>query len=144
MCWASSENDEREFIRAVLINIAAQDRVRGDEQIKVLSLCPFVGAIRTGQIEGAQVGRESLRFAQPILDQARRAHDQGSPILRSRTKKCAKRQRLQRLAESHVVGQQSREILLGETREPFDALSLIRSKLRPQCGIERAFDIRRR
>ena len=93
------ENDERKFISAIEIDIPAQNRIGRDEQVVVLSLRKFLSAVGTGEVESAEMGRESCRFSPPVCDEAGGADDEGG--CRGRLlQPCTKSERLKRFPEA--------------------------------------------
>ena len=86
----------------------------------------FFGAIRSLDQQHLQLRRETFRFALPVREERGRANDQGRSVTAVQAQKG---ESLHRFAETHLVGQDSAEILRGERREPGDAGALIVAQL---------------
>ena len=81
-------------------------------------------------------GREAGELAAPVADHARRRDDQRRQLGARFALVAEVRDRLQRLAEAHVVGEQAAGGVGAQAREPCDALLLIRAqgRLQPRRG----------
>ena len=81
----------------------------------------------------AKTGAEAVDLVDPVVDDALRAHDERAPAKDA--------DRLQRLAEPHVVGQDGAELRVAQEGEPVDALLLVVAQRRVQSlGQRRARD----
>ena len=102
------------------------------------------GALRAG-VGGDRQPREELAdLALPVEEQARGDHDQVRPPAAAARgahqaflDAAEQDDRLQRLAEAHVVGEAGAEAVLVEEGQPVPALPLIGAQRRPQPGGER-------
>ncbi len=132
------EDDEGEFVFAIEFHVATENGVGGDEEIVLVALFPLRRAVGAGEVQRPQVGREFRGFAQPVGDERGGADDEHS--LRRRSIRCPepgrKGQRLQRLAETHIVREKAVEILRGQPGQPLHALHLVGTQLRRQLFVQ--------
>jgi hypothetical protein len=70
------ENHERKFLLAVLLDVAAQDRVRSHQEIVVLANGKIRGAIRPGEVECFQLRSKARGLAKPVRDEGGGANDE--------------------------------------------------------------------
>ena len=109
--------------------------------------CAARGAVRTGEVERAQVRGEARGLAQPVGDEAGGADDErGARLLGGRAQPRAEGERLERLAEAHVVGETQAVPAASARGRP--AIStpghLVGTQLRDERGIEVRADVGRR
>ena len=85
-----------------------------------------------------QLGREPRDFCLPVAEQRCRHHHQRRPAITLPLQRAQKREHLQGLAQTHVVGQTRAEAQAHEQVQPADALGLVRPqlrrKMRPRIG----------
>src|SRR5579883_1225154 len=80
-----------------------------------------------------QTGAEAVDLVDPVVDDALRAHDEHAAAKDA--------DRLQRLAEAHVVGQHGAELRVAQERKPVHTLLLIWAEIRVEAlGTRRARD----
>jgi len=89
------------------------------------------------QHHDAQLGREARRLSRPVMhDRGRANHERWPALGILLAQPCDPRQRLQRLAEPHVVGEHAPDAILAKVLKPGDALDLIRTQDVPQSRRE--------
>ena len=113
-----------------------QQAIAGHHQVERLQLVEHVGAVAAAEQFQLQGRREALRFGQPVHAHRRGRHHQGRAVRRARQ---YQRQRLQRLAEAHVVGQAGAHAPVGQARQPLEAGQLVVA----QVGLQGARQLRR-
>ena len=92
-------------------------------------------AKRVGHRGNGEPGGEAGGLSDPARDDARRRDDEERAEVRIELPGVAdERERLQRLAEAHVVGEDAAELEAPERREPVEAVSLVGPELRVQRG----------
>ena len=123
--------------------VAAEERVARDDDVGVLELVGALLAIAAVPDDVLERRRELVELALPVRDDARRRDDErlelllavGLRVLLDRALHGEEqRDRLDRLSETHVVGEDAARADLVEEPEPLEALLLIRT--------ERAFRLR--
>ena len=121
---------EREFLQ--FLQIAPQQRVVGHNQIVLRNLLAQIVPRRAAfEHQHLQAGREPVRLAPPVVQHGRRADDERRlgifrvAFLEPRQP----RQRLQRFAQAHVVGQNAAQLDLREVAEKIESVLLIRAQL---------------
>ena len=110
----------------------AELRVVEHEQVALFDRLQDVAAIAAAPEPHAEVaGDEALRLARPVVHDRLRADDEAllAGVIRQRAQPAEPRQRLDRLAEAHVVGEQAAEVVRREVGEKMKALELIRAQL---------------
>ncbi len=70
------QDDEGKVFGAVMLDVAAEDGVAGDEEIVLVTLGEFFGAVGAGEIEGAEMRGEARGFPKPVGDETGGADDQ--------------------------------------------------------------------
>ena len=115
-----------------LLQVAPEQRVIGHDQIVLRNLLAQIVPRRAAfEHEHLQARREPLRLAPPVVQHGRRADDERRlgifrvAFLEPRQP----RERLQRFAQAHVVGQNAAELDLREVAEEIEAVLLIRAQL---------------
>ena len=120
-------------LRQPTVAVALQQRVGRDHHIERGHLGSGVVALLAVHHQAAQAGREALGLAPPVAHQADGRDDQGGPgqpagfFLQQHMG-----QRLQRLAQAHVVGQDAVQAVAAQELQPVQALLLVR----PQAGLQ--------
>ena len=133
---ASSRIDAMISLRVEVFGVAQQDRIRGHARRRCRAP-PRRRELRSLPCSTQQrhARRELRELALPVADQAGRRHDQrrprGSPALVLETQM---RDRLQRLAEPHVVGEHAAGLVLAQMLQPRHALALVRPQARAQTA----------
>ncbi len=105
------------LLRAQALRVEAQDRVGRERHLR-LAVERAPGAVVE---RGAQGGSEALDLLRPVVQHARGGHHQGAAAQRA--------ERLERLAEAHVVGEQRAEAGVAQRAQPVDAASLVAAQL---------------
>src|SRR6185436_14640712 len=88
-------------------------------------------------VERAKVGREALRFANPVEHERPRHDDEGRALRiawRARfASRIEQREHLNRLAESHVVRETSAELKAAQKVEPAESFALVLAERADEC-----------
>ena len=129
------EDQPRPGHRAVGVRLEPEQRVRRDHDVgggDLLDRAPRPRQ-RVGDRIDLQSGREAGRLRHPVRHDARRRDHQERADARVALAGVAdQRERLQRLAEPHVVGEDPAELELPQRRQPAEPVALVGAQLRLQ------------
>ena len=112
--------------------VAVKQIVAGNDDVHLLHLARERLAVppqRAVVQMDPQAGREALRLAHPISQHRHRPHNQRRPARAARLLVKQQRQRLNRLAETHVVRETRTETAVAQVRQPTEPAQLIRPQL---------------
>ena len=114
------EDDRREGQVAVELDVAAQQRVGGDDEVELGELLEVLVALRAAHREDLDAGREVLGLVRPVVDEAGRADDDGglAGVLGVDARQREPGERLERLAEAHFVREDAAEAVGLEEAQP--------------------------
>ena len=136
------EDDETELALQEYLSVEQQQRIADDDDVGRVDrserfLAP--GALKDQQSE---FGREAADFLLPIAENAHRRHDQRGlvqAILLLLDGKMS--QRLHRLSQAHVVGQDAAQTMAAQKLQPSQAVLLVGPQRRlKMCGRGQRFD----
>ena len=124
------ENSAREAHLRVALDVQPDKRIGSDYEVVGADGVPVVVAVSAGHCDDAHLRHEPLRLVAPVLDEARRAHDEGGDPLRGAAAalQLEPGQRLERLAEAHLVGEDAARAVCLQEAKPGDALLLVRAQ----------------
>ena len=124
------EDNGRELDCRVVVEVAPEKGVRGDDEVGGLDFVPVLMASRSGHDEATLAGGELLAFAMPVLDQGGRRDNQGrfGPNRLVQPRQGKPGQRLEGFAEAHFIGQDSAKAALFQETHPIDAFLLVRAE----------------
>jgi len=125
------------------LQIAMDQREGRHDQIRIRDPVESPLPVRALQDQHCQRRRKLCRFPLPVLHHTGRSHYQGrQPSVQSRLFLCQQMsQRLQRLPQSHVIGEDTVEPVAGQELHPVVAIELILPQVRFQLGRNRhSFD----
>ena len=114
-----------------------QQAIAGHHHVEGLQGVEHVGPVAAAEQFDVQGRREALRLADPVHAHGRGRDDEGGTVRCARQNQC---QRLQGLAESHVVGQAGAHAPVRQTRQPLVAGQLVVA----QVGLQSAGQLRRK
>ncbi len=125
------ENRRAQVDRAPLLQVASQQRVRGDDQVVGADVAPQrVAFAAAGEQQDAQGRRKVFGLTGPVVHDRRRTHDQTRAALRILLAHMQQpRQRLDGLSQTHVVGQHGADAQRGGVREKVQTAPLVRPQL---------------
>ena len=120
------EDDRIKLPAHILLDVATQERIGRDHQLVTGNVGKSLLSVRPVQQERFQSRREPYGLGLPIGHQTRRAnHQRWFSVLPCRQP----RERLDRFAQAHLVGQNTTQSIRAEVREPVDADPLVRPQL---------------
>ena len=128
------EDHHRPRLRAQELHVAPHERVGGDDEIVAGNRLEPFAPLRPVPDEHAQIGGEARRLARPVAHEARGRHHQrrllepAGALFRQEM-----RERLQRLAQPHVVGQDPVQAMPAPELQPGQARALVGPHLRLQA-----------
>ncbi len=108
-----------------LVPVAAGQGVRGQDQIGACQVLHPLAAILSVPDEDPQPGGEALGLALPVGENAGRGDHQGRRGALGVARLLEQRQRLHRLSEPHVVGEDSAEAVAVEEPQPGESRLLV-------------------
>ncbi|MNM56734.1 hypothetical protein D3C81_679110 [compost metagenome] len=134
------EDDQVEIMLAQGFLVARQQGVGGQHQVALIDLVELLRAVLALQQQHFQAGRELGRLVLPVAHQTRRRNDE------RRMRQTARflfhqdmRQGLHRLAETHVIGQDARQVMVAQELHPRQAIGLVVAQGGLQTGWRRHF-----
>jgi len=135
------EHQRPEFDLPEAIGVERRDRVARDQQIAGAQAAQLGRAVGPAIEADAQRWREARRLVDPVADHRRGRHHQRGAERRAVDQH---RQRLQGLAEPHLVGEDRARAPARQAREPLHAGALIRAQRRLELGADARDDRRAR
>ena len=122
------EDDGIELVLLHLFEVAAQQGIGGDDQIRFRDMLEH--AFAPGAVDGqaAQMRHELLRFALPVGQHGGGHHDEVGALVMMFHHVLDEGERLHGLTEAHLVGQDAAEAVFGQEVEVGKPLQLVRAQ----------------
>jgi len=133
------EHGNRKFVLQIFIEVAAQQRIGGDDQVAFSHFFPVIMTIRPVHFQRAQPRRKFFSLFGPVVHEAGRADNQRrfAACFFAEPLQLKPDERLYRFPQTHFVGQDAAEAAALEITKPVNTVLLIRTERLFQFFAER-------
>lgn len=121
------EDDGGEVVLVVVVDVAAQEGIGGEDEVGGLNLIPEGMALGAAEGKGFELGGEAVGFLDPVLHEAGGTDDEGGgfAVGFATSLELQPCEGLQGFAEPHLVGEEAAELVLFKEAQPIDAFALV-------------------